>query len=65
MFAQASANPEKLRSTKLDAATLKIYSNALDEMDKKNYPKAKQLLPQVREKFPDFEPAKRSLDKIS
>lgn len=65
VFAQASSNPEKLRSTKLDAATMKVYSNALDEMDKKNYAKAKQLLTQVREKFPDFEPAKRSLDKIS
>ena len=65
VFAQASANPEKLRSTKLDAATMKLYSSALDEMDKKNYPKAKALLTQVREKFPDFEPANRGLDKIS
>jgi TolB-like protein len=65
VFAQASANPDKMRSTKLDAATMKIYSNALDEMDKKNYPKAKELLLQVRKNFPDFEPASRNLDKIS
>jgi len=64
-FAHAPAKPEALKSVKLDVATMKIYSNALDEMDKKNYPKAKELLTQVREKFPDFEPAKRSLDKIS
>jgi TolB-like protein len=65
VFAQASANPDKLRSTKLDAATMKIYSNALDEMDKKNYPQAKKLLTQVHDKFPEFEPANRSLDKLS
>jgi TolB-like protein len=49
---------------KLDGATLKVYSNALDEMDKKNSAKAKQLFNQVLAKYPDFEPAKNQLNKI-
>jgi len=63
-FALAPANPEKMKSVKLDAATMKTYSNALDEMDKKNYPKAKQLLTDVTTKFPEFEPAQRNLAKV-
>jgi len=50
---------------KLDIGTMKIYSNALDEMDKKNSAKATELLKQVLAKFPDFEPAQRNLDKLS
>jgi TolB-like protein len=53
------------KMTKLDGATLKLYSSALDEMDKKNKAKAKQLLEQVVAKFPDFEPAKNQLAKVS
>jgi TolB-like protein len=52
---------EKTMKTKLDVATLKTYSNALDEMDKKNYAKAKELLKQVKDKYPEFEPAERNL----
>ena len=37
---------------KLDAPTLKIYSNALDEMDKKNNAQAIKLLKEVTSKFP-------------
>lgn len=56
---------QKSMQTKLDGATLKLYSSALDEMDKKNKAKAKQLLEQVVAKFPDFEPAKNQLAKVS
>jgi len=52
------------KSVKLDGASLKLYSNALDEMDKKNTAKAKQLLQQVAKAYPDFEPAQRQLKKI-
>jgi TolB-like protein len=53
------------KMTKLDGATLKLYSSALDEMDKKNKIKAKELLKQVVSKYPDFEPAKNQLAKVS
>lgn len=55
---------EKAKSVKLDGATLKLYSNALDEMDKKNNAKAKQLLTEVLAKYKDFEPAQNQLKKI-
>jgi len=55
---------QKTMKTKLDAATMKIYSRALDEMDAKNTPKATELLRQVIGKYPDFEPAQRNLDKL-
>ena len=54
----------KAAKTKLDVATMKIYSNALDEMDKKNNAKAAELFKQVVEKFPDFEPAQNHLAQI-
>ena len=38
---------------------------ALDEMDKKNNAKAKELLSQVLKAFPGFEPAERNLKKLS
>jgi TolB-like protein len=55
---------EKTMKTKLDAATMKLYSKALDEIDAKNKAKATELLRQVRAKAPDFEPAQRNLDKL-
>jgi TolB-like protein len=55
----------KVMKTKLDVATMRIYSNALDEIDRKNSAKAIQLLKQVLAKFPDFEPAQRNLDKLT
>jgi TolB-like protein len=55
----------KAMKVKLDGATLKLYSNALDEIDRKNTAKAKQLLQQVLAKYQDFEPARNQLDKIS
>jgi len=55
---------EKTMKTKLDAATMKLYSKALDEMDAKNKEKAVDLLKQVKAKSPDFEPAQRNLDKL-
>ena len=56
---------EKSRNQKLDAATLKLYSSALDEIDKKNNAKAKDLLQQVLKKYDGWEPAQRQLEKIS
>lgn len=55
---------EKARRTKLDAASLKTYSNALDEIDKKNVAKARTLLEQVVRANPDFEQAKNQLEKL-
>jgi TolB-like protein len=55
---------EKSKNVKLDAATLKLYSTALDEIDKKNTSKAKDLLHQVLNKYDGWEPAQRQLDKI-
>jgi TolA-binding protein len=49
---------------KLDAATLKIYSNALDEADKKNNTKAIELFKQVVDRYPRFEPAEEQLRKL-
>ena len=54
----------KAMKTKLDIATMKLYSNALDEMDKKNAAKAAVLFKQVLAKFPAFEPAQKNLDKL-
>ena len=48
----------------LDAKYLKIYSAALDEMDKKNNAEAIKLLKQVTAQFPGFEPAERNLKKL-
>jgi TolB-like protein len=56
---------EKTMKTKLDAATMKLYSKALDEIDANNKEKAADLLRQVKAKSPDFEPAQRNLDKLA
>ena len=55
----------KVMKTKLDIAMMKVYSNALDEIDRKNPDKAIKLLKQVLAKYPDFEPARRNLEKLS
>lgn len=55
---------EKTMKTRLDAATMKLYSRALDEIDANNKDKAIDLLKQVKSKSPDFEPAQRNLDKL-
>jgi TolB-like protein len=62
LYAKPTAKP--VNSVKLDGATLKIYSAALDEMDKKNNAKAKELFNQVLKAFPSFEPAERNLKKL-
>jgi TolB-like protein len=64
LYAKPVTKTESMK-VKLDAPTLKIYSNALDEMDKKNNAKAKELLGQVLKAFPGFEPAERNLKKLS
>ncbi len=56
---------DKTMKVKLDVSTMRTYSSALDEMDKKNNAKASTLLKQVIAKYPDFEPAQHNLDKIS
>lgn len=61
----ARAVSSKAMQTKLDAPTLKLYSNALDEMDKKNNAKAATLFKQVLAKYPEFEPAQNQLKKVS
>jgi TolB-like protein len=63
-FAHPQSKPEAMKAVKLDVATMKVYSNALDEMDKKNNTKAIALFRQVHDKFPDFEPANRNLEKL-
>lgn len=55
----------KVMKTKLDIATMRVYSNALDEIDRKNPEKAIKLLEQVLAKYPGFEPARRNLEKLS
>ena len=60
-YAKPLAKPDAIKTTKLDVAFMKIYSNALDELDRKNTVKARQLFQQVAEKYPDFEPAQRNL----
>jgi TolB-like protein len=57
--------PPQARSVKLDLATARVYSNALDEMDKKNSAKAAELFRQVVAKYPNFTPAKDNLEKAS
>lgn len=57
-------SPNAMKS-KLDAATLRVYSNALDEADRKNASKAATLFREVLAKYPDFEPAKVKLEKLS
>ena len=60
----AKPQSEKSKNVKLDAATLKIYSSALDEIDKKNKGKAKELLQEVLKKYDGWEPAQRQLDRL-
>ena len=61
LYSKPLSKPEALKKTKLDVPTMKLYSNALDEMDKNNTTKARQLFQQVADKYPDFEPAQRNL----
>lgn len=60
-YAKPLAKPEAIKTTKLDVAFMKIYSNALDELDRKYTVKARQLFQQVADKYPDFEPAQHNL----
>jgi TolB-like protein len=63
-YAKPVSKPEAMRTVKLDVAGIKLYSTALDEMDKKNNAKAIALLTQVLEKYNGFEPAQRNLNKL-
>ena len=55
----------KAMGTRLDVASMKLYSNALDEADKKHSARATELFKQVLARFPAFEPAQRQLDKLA
>lgn len=64
LYRKPLAKPQAMK-TKLDVATLKTYSNACDEMDRKNTAKARQLFQEVVNKYPDFEPALNNLKALS
>lgn len=63
LYAKPVTKSESMK-VKLDGPTLKVYSSALDEMDKKNNTKAIALFKEVLAKFPSFEPAERNLRKL-
>lgn len=63
LYAKPVTKTESMK-VKLDAANLKLYSKALDEMDKKNNAEAIKLLKQVLANFSGFEPAERNLKKL-
>jgi TolB-like protein len=67
MHAETFARPIAVPSqpVKLDLAAARLYSHALDEMDRKNSAAAAKLLRQVIDKFPDFVPARDNLAKLS
>jgi len=56
---------QKTLNSGLDAAGFRLYNNALDAVDAKDKAKAKDLFKQVVTKYPDFEPAKAQLAKLS
>lgn len=60
----AKEQSAKSKAIRPDAATLKVYSAALNEIDRKNAPKAKELLQQVLKKYDGWEPAQRQLDRL-
>lgn len=64
LYRKPLTKPQSMK-TKLDVATMKTYSNALDEMDRNNPAKARQLFQQVVDKYPEFEPAQRNLKSLS
>lgn len=64
LYAKPVTKAETMK-VKLDSPTLKVYSTALDEMDKKNNTKAIGLFKDVLAKFPGFEPAERNLRKLT
>jgi len=53
------------RKVRLDVATMRIYSNALDQLDRKNTAKAVELFKQVQAKAPNFTPASEYLQKLT
>ena len=55
---------KKLESVKLDARTMLIYSRALDAKDRKENAKAVTLFKQVKDKYPNFQPAAENLQSL-
>ena len=64
LYRKPLSKPEAMK-VKLDVPTMKLYSNALDELDRNNTTKARQLFQQVLDKYPGFEPAQRNLQELS
>jgi TolB-like protein len=60
----AKEQSARSKAIRPDAATLKVYSAALNEIDRKNNQKAKELLQQVLKKYDGWEPAQRQLDHL-
>jgi TolB-like protein len=60
----AKALPAEAKKVKLDMQYLKIYSNALDAIDKKDKSTAIKLLNQVKAQYPGFTPAQDNLTKL-
>jgi len=56
---------KKSMNSGLDPAGLRLFNSALDAMDAKDKAKAKTLFAQISSKYPDFEPAKTYLAKVS
>ena len=63
--AQPTSTDMKARAVKLDIATMRKYSSALDAMDRRDYASAIRLFNEVGAAYPGFEPARRHLDKIA
>jgi hypothetical protein len=59
LYSKGLSKPEieQLKSVKLDARTMLIYSRALDAKDKNDKARARQLAQQVKDKYPGFTPA--------
>ena len=60
----SQAEQAKLESVKLDARTMLIYSRALDAKDRKENAKAVTLFKQVKDKYPNFQPAAENLQSL-
>ena len=66
-YAKKLTEPEKkkLESVKLDARTMLLYSRGLDAKDRKENARAVALFKQVKEKYPDFQPAVAQLQALN
>jgi TolB-like protein len=63
--ALSAAEMKQIKSVKLDARTMLIYSRALDAKDRNDKPRAKQLAQQVKDKYPEFSPADKLIASLN